>query len=385
MWRKKRMKKVISILAAFMLVFAFAGMASAQALDAYNCFGDPGNLDVCVGPQAEGSCDTFDYDDSASSTYEGDFSTKGYRRAVLAVCDCKDFAAGMTTGTPYAIGMKILVDKHDGNGRVDGNNGIYWAEDIGAGVEVNTYSSQNDACADEDVVSTGIDFLPSVTIGGETVENPFVYRDAEGDETDTLACLGDPEDRAVEFRGGLYVIQSEDVALNASYWNVNIPAMAADNNVFEAGWDVYVQICLYERADTGSICEECGSCCFDLLIGTLCSDSDDTYSGSLLFPYFPASTDFWNGLAITNTGSEEGTATMTLYENGDVFTRTLTVGANKTEAILNFAGFTLSSGTGNGTLTDEPCYVKVETDFPAAGFAMMGNNATGQSMGYLAD
>lgn len=107
-----------------------------------------------------------------------------------------------------------------------------------------------------------------------------------------------------------------------------------------------------------------------------------TATKTLLFPYFAGTGDgYWNGMALTNTGSAAVVATVTIVDaNGGTGSIDVTVPAKGfyvrlVDAIVEESGFT-------GTVdTAARCYITVAPKTGSlTGFAMMGNN--GESMGY---
>lgn len=403
------MKKTITILAALMMVLSFAGMASA--LDAINCGGDPGYINRGCETE-QGSCSYFDFDMPTRINdnilgYGYGYCDKMNNRAVFPICDCipdpfENVTSNTGTTLPpqrYEIGMTITVDKKDGNGAVEGNNGVYWADLVLGGIDVNTYATQGEACADYDNGS-------AITNG--SFIGPYDYLLANGTSqvlvnnilqpampligTDTCSAL-EPQDKVVEIRNTRladagYTITSDDDLYNASNWVIDIPAMRTDFTEIEAGWDVYVEVCVYETTGGGDgICSDCEACCFTLFVGTLCCpDSASSADGTtLVFPYL-GRTDgsWWNGMAVTNLSDEAATASVTLYENGDVWTGDVALEANGI-AIIVPADLTLTTAGGDGVYGNERSYVVADVDADASGFAFMANSADGTSMGYLAE
>ena len=390
------MKKVILILAACMLVFAFAGLASAETSigDCLTCETDPGNIargcESGTTGQYGTACATtpFDYEDFGECSEGLDsycaYGTKGdIHRAMIKICDCiPDPFTDVLEDEIFDVGMTIFVDMKDGNGPVKGNNGVYWAAEVN-NVGMQTFNSEGAACDEDDC----------------TPENAFVgdfeYILANGTTTSALpysgnSCDVDEDQEIVEFRAAAgqtgthgYTITAADAISNNSVWWIDIPYLRADSNITQSGWDVYVEICIYESLDQGGVCGTCEGCCCLIKIGTLCCDDTPvvtTCSDTLIFPYLPKTTSYWYGMAVTNTSDEAGEASVTLYENdGDVATATITVPANTTMVISS------DDLTTSGTLGDDKGYAVVVTDFSASGFAMMAKESNGVSMGYIAE
>ncbi|MGB9500226.1 MAG: hypothetical protein ACKVE4_10880 [Dissulfuribacterales bacterium] len=396
------MKKVITIIAACMLVFAFSGVASAEIV---TC-SDAGYINRgCETAAEQSSCSTspFDYEDFYGSHWSCEETNNSYcpgpdkdefHRALFKICDCIEAGkfSSVDSGDIIDIGMEILVDKKDGNGPVGGNNGVYWAEDVNSagsnGVGVQPFANQGAACADTSCT-------PSAKFKGE-----FDYFLADGTLATGLPYDGNecdvPEEQEiVKFKASVtqggthgYLVQPEDATDNLSVWWVDIPMLRADSNLVTKGWDVYVKICMYDTLDTGGVCGDCEGCCYTLLIGTLCCDYTPvvtTCSETLTFPYFPKTTGtYWYGMAVTNLSDEAGSASVTLYEqDGDIFTGTVTVDAHSTRVVDPATDLTLTTSV-DGTLGNAKSYATVVTDFDVSGFGMMANDI-GASMGYLAE
>lgn len=394
------MKKTISILAACMLVFAFAGMASAEIL---TCETDPGHIDRgCETAAEQSSCYTspFDYEDfygyyrncdSPLNSYCESPDKNDLHRALFKICDCitEGIFPEVNEGDVIDISMEILVDKHDGNGPVEGNNGVYWAQDVNqTGVAMETYANQGVACADESCYPENAfvgDFVYSLASSTTTATVPYTGTACDVPENQEIVKFA-----ACTTQTGAhgYTVQASDAVDNKSVWWIDIPYLRVDSNITKGtGWDVYVKICLYTSLDAGGVCGECEGCCYNVKIGTLCCDSTPvvtTCTDTLTFPYFPKTSSYWYGMAVTNKSDEEGEFTVTLYENdGDVFTYTDTVPANSTMVITPDM-LTVETSV-DGTLGNTQSWAKVVTDFSASGFGMMAKEDNGVSMGYLAE
>lgn len=381
------MKKTITILAAMMMVFSFAGMASA--LDAVNCAGDGKYIDALgcdtPGEQEERGCGPFDFENK--SDYCGQ---KQANRAVFPICDCiPDPFDNVVVDEEYGIGMKILVDKHDGNGPVEGDNFVYWSNGFPSdGISIMTFGSEGAACSTD--IEKNYDATPISTGTFGSSVNDFCFMTANASTCDgglqDCASPVDDSSRVVEFKlksdAPGYVVTIGDDDFTASNWVVDIPPMWVDfNGGAQKGWTVYVEVCFNQIGAGSGICHDC-ICCFDLEIGTLCCDEAPVTSQcTLTFPYFPMTSSYWYGMAVTNTSPDDGTAAVALYENdGDTATGTITIPAHSTKVIMT------SDLTATGTLGDAQAYVVVTTDFSdASGFAMMAKENNGVSMGYLAE
>ncbi len=403
------MKKAISILAACMLVFSFAGMASAQDIPPAGECVSAGKIDRgCETPGTEQggeeTCitETFDYEDFGHCNVDDSYCdkpTKGIHRAFIPVCDCianvSDFDEPVE-GDTYDVFMEILVDK--GDGLEDGDNGVYFAEDVnfndweGVGVEPMASEScpqQPDSCTPLYAFEGDFDYLYE-SADGWTTGSVYTGPNCEVPESSNRVTRLEPD---IEGRGDTgfgYTITEDDVDDGLSTWWVDIPEMRADTYVAERGWKVYVKVSIQkaELTGEGGLCSDCPKCEHLVEIGTLCCDETvETCSDTLIFPYFPKTTNFWYGMAITNLGSEDGTASITMYENdGDMASGDVDVPANSSVVLGHqdvFDTLTVDDSP-DGTLGNSQSYFKVVTDFPASGFGMTADNSDGSnSMGYL--
>lgn len=378
------MKKLISIMAACLLVFGFAAMASADYCA--QCEGDdPGHINRgCEGVQQ--NCVPFDYEDFGRC--EGEMWYDSYcesagkndiHRAIFELCDCyPDLAIGDT----IYVSMEVLVDKGTGT-PVKGDNGVYWAEDVntvagGRGILVEPFKTQSEICADPDCE-------PEYAF-----EGAYNYLLANGNVgtvyTGTNCAPADAQRvvkiEPVEANNDGFTLMD---AGKATLW-IDIPWLRVDPARVMKGWKVYVKICI-DRELT-SICGSADCCCL-IYIGELCCD-ETVSEGGLIFPYFTAANvGWWSGLAITNVGSTDGTVMLTLYEmDGDAFqtAEAITVPANGM-VVYNMVGlYALDWNvvkSVDGTPGNSRFYVEATGAFPMTGFGMMAKTSTGESMGYL--
>lgn len=378
---EKQMKKLISIMAACLLVFGFAGMASADYCA--QCEGDdPGHINRgCEGVQS--SCLPFDYEDfgrCADYPYNSYCETAGktdIHRAIFELCDCyPDLAIGDT----IYISMEVLVDKGTGT-PVIGDNGVYWAEDVGSvGPRVEAFRTQSEVCADADCE-------PAFSFTGA-----YFYRQANGNLGTPYAgsnCAVDELNRVVKIEPD--VLNNNGFQLTdagkATLW-VDIPMLRVDPSRIQKGWKVYVKVCIDKEID--SICGSADCCCL-IYIGELCCDDTMVTESGLIFPYFTAAdSGWWSGLAITNLGDVDGTVMLKLYEqDGDAFetVEAITVPANSMVVYNHVSLYALDWNalkSVDGTAGNSRFYIQANGDFPMAGFGMMAKVSTGESMGYLA-
>ncbi len=170
-----------------------------------------------------------------------------------------------------------------------------------------------------------------------------------------------------------------DVAL--PYIELDIPTMAYDPDLVKKCTGVYVRVILGDPQD--SICIECANdimCECIVFVGTLGCDCDAPDPNcNMCFPYMVGAgdSDWWGGIAITNTSGTAGTATFTVYAEGDTATFTRTVPAQSVDA------FTLADHAADlaGLNSSARTYIEVEATFTMDGFALLGDGT--QAQGYL--
>jgi hypothetical protein len=382
---EKKMKKLISIMAACLLVFGFAGMASADPCA--QCETDPGNIDRgCEGVQD--SCYPFDYEDfgRCERGYDSYCQSAGktdIHRAIFELCDCYP---DLEIGDTVYVSMEILVDK--GAGPVAGENGVYWAQDVDSTIPVQAFRTQADVCAAEYCT-------PKDEFVG--IYDYLLADGTEGTPYEGSICAVEPENRVVKIQpdvdaqndagmgDGYYGYTLTDAG-KATLW-IDIPWMRVDPTAIQKGWKVYVKICVDKELST--ICDSAECCCL-IYIGELCCDDVVKESG-LIFPYFTAAdSGWWSGIAITNVSSADGAVMLTLYEqDGNVFqtSEAITVPANSMVVYNQAMLYGLSWDVVKGSLATagkSRFYVEATADVSIMGFGMMAKTSTGESMGYLA-
>lgn len=414
------MKKVITLLAACMLVAGLAGFASAQCL---TCTQDPGAIQRgCETSQS--ACYPFDYEDFSScmenlplASYCSNSKT-GLHRLVFDTCEC--IVAGtwpdLISGDTVDVSMEILVDNGTGSA-VTGDNGVYWAEDVNStsnrmGLPLTTFPRNpseycDDSFCNHDEVPNMMD-TAGTTVGlrGEQwFMGKFQYNKADGSlgtPYDGTTCSVATNNRVVKFITDTtwalqhptqhgYTVTDADEAYKLCEWWIDIPMMRVDPGVATAGAKVYVNVCLYPASASG-LCSLSGSCCCMVYIGQLCCSSiapPNTYS--CLYPYIvPLDSTYWDnsGIIITNLGNA-GTATITLYEaDGDkAVSAPISLNANEAK-LINVsdlaAQMTLQAGsTGSGTLGDSKGYMNISCTSPINGLMVISSSSIGESISYL--
>jgi len=270
------------------------------------------------------------------------------------------FNARLEPEDKYFVTAEILV-----NGQT-GENGVYFAND---GIDYDLFTTLDAACQGVATTALGTTFYRAN--GAVTVPR-----------APNVACAA---------------LTSNDFAVKA----VTTPAlMVAGTSTLQR--DVFFDLPLFHftGVEEGDVVEVIFSFikypCTTLITETFCIGTFGCEAGitrTLLYPYFAEmdineSGGWWDGLAIVNLSGTDGMATVTAYEmDGDVAQIVdIPVGANSMfvntlGAVLDDMSFVTSGGS--GVLGDAKAYIVVCTDFVADGFAMIGNAASGQSMGYL--
>ncbi len=260
----------------------------------------------------------------------------------------------------YEVTMEILI-----NGQ-SGDNGVYWSNQLPLS---EGYGTKDDAC---DATNAN-----GAALGAAT------YELANGSAAVPELPHGDDCDVDANGRAVVMNIAASDLNLAAQddfLW-FNLPALNYDIDDVQEGDVVTVKITINKVP-----CGELFTGIWE--IGTFGCQAAGV-SNTILFPYFTDMQEaeiYWDGIAIVNIGSTDGTATLTIYEaDGDVATMDVNVSANSSYVNLLSAmisGMTLTTSV-DGTLGNARVYIRVNTDFNVDGFAMMARSDTGESMGYL--
>ena len=373
------MKKVMTILMAAAMIFGFTGMASA--VDCTTCL-DP--LEINRGCETEqDDCYPFDYENQEfPNNYCDEITGKTEPRVVFPLCDCP-FAEDLAEGDQVDVRLEILV-----NGNA-GANGAYWAEDVNdtGGIGVETYGSETLACEDdtpfESAFVGSFDYRGYDEDGVQTDMNLPSYPNCDPDEDDRPTIIRPTSGQCNSEHG--YTLTLDDVENDRSNWAIDIPHIMFDPSMINEGDVISVQICLNCEdeegcVDAGSICGGCGCCCEFELGSILCCAAGT--STSLIYPYVTSMDDakWWYGMVITNIGSNDGEAEVTIYEtDGDSETITVPVEANNMKV---FSNMDLMEEFGED-IGDARAYFRVKTDFSADGFLFIGNDGLAEAMGYL--
>lgn len=268
----------------------------------------------------------------------------------------------------YQIEMTILVD--EGQGFKEGDFGVYFANDAPSAA---AFTSDTAACDDDDLAT----LTPTYYLANDSVTSS----DALGEANCEVADAG----RAVRLITAANGLGADGATTD--YLKVMIPALNYDVNKVQPGANVRVKVTL-NRAPCGYITEA------EHCVGQLVSACASTPEGgnNLKFPYFTEGTTdgFWDGIAVTNTSNSAGKATITIYEtDGDIAVANIDLAAmsmyvNTLQTMIDNNEFTLDPASPNGVLGNARSQIVVTSEtLKIDGFAMMGNNTTGVSMGYL--
>ncbi|MCP4353380.1 MAG: hypothetical protein GY795_48645 [Desulfobacterales bacterium] len=326
-----------------------AHIIAATTITAFSCKSGSGNIEMEASTtQSAGNC-TFD-----SDTGDGYCDTDWENRLVIRNANKYDM------NIQYQVELRIMV-----NG-VYGENGVYFSNDA---VSYGRYVSSTEAC----------DGSTAASVGTES------YKRADGSDATPMVTNSTCSSIAASRRATYMITNGVSMFddTNYQYLYIDIPAFNYDPSVVSENDKVEVEYTLM-KAPCGELIKETH------YIGTFgCTASKST---TLLYPYFtymdddPIIDDYWDGIVVTNLGTTAGTATLTIYErDGDVgsyTTPSIAPSGMFVNVLYNILPL-VSKISGSGTMGDERCYVVVCTDFKAHGFAMLGNQATGESMGYL--
>jgi hypothetical protein len=182
-----------------------------------------------------------------------------------------------------------------------------------------------------------------------------------------------------------YTITAYDQLTKLSYWLIDIPPIRISSSVLHNCEVISVKIETLDQS-SGGICRDCNATCECIIdVAKVCCETPTM--GSCLFPYFASLTEptatqpWWNGIAIVNTGSTAGTATLTAHQQdgatGTYTTPSIPAGSIFVRTLDSIA----FEGSGLGDL---PVWINVVTTFSLMdGFALMADSDTGESMGYL--
>jgi hypothetical protein len=368
------MKKLLVILMLLSLV-GIGSVASAADV-ASLCSTNVLRVDCSLGGQ-NAQCGPFDFE-----TGEGaNCPFKDYHnRAIFSVCNCPD-PTQFSEGAKIGIRMTILVDKNDGLGPRAGENGAYWAT-TDPYVQFGRYATIDLACDGVTDSSFGMGhYYKTTDLTNAGWVTPYTGTNCDVPTSQEATIY-------VTDRTAGYTITLQDEIDALARWFIDIPLMRIDPAILHNGECIYVHVEFLNQNIGRGICSDCPPICDGTIkvACVCCSDEDKT--SSCFFPYFTSVVapddvnPYWNGIAIQNTSNVAGKATFTVSEKDGVGKGTFTT-PDPIPAGGMFVA-TLDSLTFEGTLGTGQVFITVSTEFPTMdGFAMMANQLTGESMGYL--
>lgn len=271
--------------------------------------------------------------------------------------------------TEYQIKLELL--KNDGAptdinaGAPVVNDGIYWTNVPVQAIAYNTSPCEVVTNADGAAIMGTYSYLTAANVA--TTNNAAEAPNSADCDVDVA-----------NYAASTLITASSNLGITPTnkYLYVNMPPINYDLDMIAAGDSVSVRVTLLKTP------------CGELFKGKVnigvfgCAQVKPTYA--LVYPYFTEDGgDWWNGLAITNLGKTDGTATIYFHEaDGDVGTLTVQVPAGSIYAEVKDTILSQSTVTGSG-LGNVRAYAVVCTDFNADGFALIGNSYTGVGQGYI--
>jgi hypothetical protein len=267
----------------------------------------------------------------------------------------------------YTVKAEILVDGGSGN------KGAYFRGNVAAINFIENQSELMDPAA------------PAIVRA--TATNPKAYTASGTEITGNIAYSGctpadDVKAVTVVSETAINAVAAADT-LGRPFMRVDIPPIGLVKEELPANAKISVKISVYRG------CNDIGSAEFGPLFTVVDECPADgesvTTPGKLLLPYF-ADASYWNGLALTNTGTSDVIATLTVVDqDGGKGTIDVTVPAEG--MYVNFVSAIVSDSSFSGSVDPaKRCYIEVK---PQTGrlqaFVMMGNLYGHESMGYVVD
>jgi hypothetical protein len=253
------------------------------------------------------------------------------------------------------------------------DDGVYWSN-----VPVMAAGYNNQPCDVTDSVGNTITGSNSYMSREPSPSGGWTYTPCTAESPNVADC-DVTRTNTINNEAALLLTSSTTFALSPTnrFLYVNLPPINYDLDQIISGDTVSVQITLLKTP------------CGELFTGTVelgilgCAQVKPTYA--LVYPYFTEDGgDWWSGLAITNLGKTDGSATIYFHEaDGDVGTLTVQVGAGSIYAEVKDTILNQSSASAGAVLGNARAYAVVCTDFNADGFALIGNNYTGVGQGYI--
>jgi hypothetical protein len=333
-----------------------AHIIAGEQIVKYECKSSCGNIVLGTSQQqGAGTCTNFD-----NETNAGYCTNTAHSNNFLIIQN----SAGFEVGATYQVELRILV-----NGSY-GDYGVYFtASPVGLGVT----SDVNQVCNPLAVTQSPAASYWNAAGSSVTAANT------------TTPCTVPTAARATRLLtdGNTAIVSAN----GTRYMYIDIPTFQYDLSLVNEGDMVEVEFSLL-KAPCGTLIS--GTHC----IGIMGCEAVASFR-TLLYPYFtqmdddPAADGFWDGFVITNIGSTDGSADVTVYEaDGDVGEITVQIEANSMYVnTLNAMLASMNQTDGAGTLGDARAYIVVCADVNVDGFGFMGasldNPFTGMSIGYL--
>jgi hypothetical protein len=329
----------------------------------YRIVGCKENVGTISVQQVQQSVCTFDYETELG--YNPD-ATGDHRVIVESMNQAWD------PNYDYTVTLEIMVRPSGSATYMSGDNGVYWtAQNIGfiTAADTDTHCNDLDDMADNAPVASNCQAGTNCAAVGTC------------SETNHSRII-----QAVNING------VANVGANHRFLWIDFPTLAYNSStagtMVENGDAVQVRVTIGASNPNTNVC---GADTFtlgpyDIPVGAFGPAGQNF---SLVYPYFVEATaaNWWAGLAIVNMSDAAGDATVYIYEeDGDQAAVTVNVGANDMYVNLTsglFAEPGLVATPGGATIGDARAYMIVCSAFNIDGFAMVGNNETGEGQGYL--
>ena len=303
--------------------------------------------------QAADTCDAFNFETAGTGFPGNGYCTdhNGFNRLIIHSMDAPFVLDN------YELRLEILV-----NG-LTGDRGVY-------------FSNVNPLTAGDPTLAGACAAMPGAAIGAKTMflaDGVTISAGAAAIADCTIAAA----DRAVILTTAGH---NMNLAAGDDYMLINLPPFNYNLASINEGDVVTIRVTL-NRLPCGTIGPH------DIIIGTFGCDIVPV-ANWLRYPYFTNfdSTAWWNGIVVDNLSAAAGTAiTLYLFEkDGDIGQAVVAVDPqSQYVALLSNITWTVAVAGGSGVIGDVSGYIIACTDFVADGFAMIANDNSGESMGYL--
>jgi len=311
--------------------------------------------------------------------------SKYWNRAIFQICNCPDTATNFKAGSIIGVRMTLLVND------LTGERGAYWAAtDSAMPIVFRRYTDTTTACN-----STNMGLVDSFGPGHfYKYSDRTTLRNPTSDDVCDVPSARETTVYVTDRTAG-YTITVADETLALNRWWVNIPLIRIDKNILHNGEKICVKVEFLNQNIGRGICNDCPPVCEGTIcLAIVCCESSST----CFFPYFTSATapvgttgnQYWNGIAIQNTSSIAGKATLVAHETGPDAATAGRVASWTSDVIL--PGTMLVKTLDQIPFTPAlrgglPLYIDVSTEFGSMdGFAMMADSTPdgkGESMGYL--